>query len=108
VEICELSFLFRKQDAIFKAGTGGKLAAFVAEGIEQVDEKKLRLALFVAFELDGVIGKILKGLFLLGHARSLQQAGAGDKHGNFLTPHPGPLLAGRGEGELFLWDDSPG
>ena len=31
-----------------------------------------------------------------------------DKHRNFVTPLPGPLLVWRGEGEEFLLDDYPG
>ena len=50
-EIGKLGAVAGKTDAIFKSGTFGKRVGIVAEGFEQMKEKRLRLAFFVAFEI---------------------------------------------------------
>jgi hypothetical protein len=47
----------------------------VTEGIEELDQEQLRLALFVALELGGKFGEFVEGAFLRSHpAGSLTKA----------------------------------
>ena len=49
-------------DAVFEGGTLRQGIGVVAEGREEIEEKSLRLALFVALDLGGELGEVSQGL----------------------------------------------
>ena len=66
-EISVLGPLAGHADAVFEGGALGQGVGVVPEGGEQVQEKDLGFALFVALELGGKLGELAEGLFLRGH-----------------------------------------
>jgi hypothetical protein len=70
-EVGILGFIAGKPDTILKARAFRQHVRVVVEGFEQVEKKSLGLAFFIAFELGGEVGKILKGFFLRGHGEEL-------------------------------------
>ena len=69
-EVGEFSALAREADAVFEGGAFGQRIGVVPEGGEQMQEKDLGFALFVALELRGELSELLQGFFERGHRRT--------------------------------------
>ena len=55
-------------DAVLEGAAFGKRVGIVAEGFEQVEEKGLGFAFFVAFKVGGELGEVLQGSFERSHS----------------------------------------
>jgi hypothetical protein len=66
-KVGKLGAVAGKTDAILEGRTFRERIGVVPEGFQQMEEKRLCLAFFVAFELGGERGEIVESAFLRGH-----------------------------------------
>ena len=56
--------LARDADPILEGGAFGEGVGVVAEGFEEMEQKRLGFALFVAFKMGGKFSEVVEGAFL--------------------------------------------
>lgn len=62
-EVGKLGFVTGEADAIVERGAFRQRVGVMAEGFEEVEQKRLRLAFLVALELGGKLSELMKGAF---------------------------------------------